>query len=758
MGGFEKGVKGGPGTGSGRLRRLLLSDFEINLAQFLERAVGADLDGSDRAIEEAGDFLVFEMLQAGEHQDLALFQGQAGEGEAQMHHLLGGGRLFGRRGFVIRLVMQVGRISGGGGGGVLAEVIGGHLARQVVDPRGEFTFVAVGVPVFENAVEDNLHQVLAGGRLVGQAHEKPVQAPVVALEEFTKLPDFSGTHGDHEFMVGGGFHDGGEANRGGSGVNSELRDRGEEHGKWSWAVCGREYRPGPERLQGFGEKDWRRAANRQCCGEPRPRLLLNCPTKTLIHAGGVICYLETRAGQNRRFTLFSTVMPPRLFLTAGLLLAGAGLILGSQPITPVPAAAGRRVATVQVRVAPDHRDWSYQLGESVKFKVTVTADNEPIDGVSVKYKIGPDLMPAEGKTAMVPLEGLVIDGGTMTQPGFLRCGVTTEVAGTLYRGTATAAFVPEKIAAMQTEPADFDAFWQAQKAELAKVPLEPRLTLLPDSCTDKVNVYHVSFRNVGPNWTAVPSRIYGILCEPKAPGKYPAVLRVPGAGVRPYFGDRDLAARGVITLEIGVHGIPVNLAQSVYDSLGSGALNGYWLFNFDSKETFYFHRIYLGCVRANDFLTAREIWNGKDLIVMGASQGGQLSIVTAALDPRVTGLSATHPAFCDVAAELHGRAGGWPHPFMPDPATGQPSRQATPAKIETATYYDTVNFARRLKVPGFYMWGYNDETCPPTSTFAAYNVIRAPKELAVELEQGHSYPPEQGAAINDWVVKFLGLP
>lgn len=450
-------------------------------------------------------------------------------------------------------------------------------------------------------------------------------------------------------------------------------------------------------------------------------------------------------------------MHPRLFVSAGLLLAIGTMALGDQPITPVPAQATLRLASVQVRVAPDHRDWTYQLGEPAKFKVLVTADNEPIDNGSVSYTVAPDMMPGVAKKAEVPLEGLVIDGGTLKEPGFLRCIVTTVVAGRTYKGIATAAFAPDKIATTQVESADFDEFWRTQKAELAKVPLEPLLTLLPEACTDKVNVYHVSFRNVGPNWTAVPSRIYGILCEPKVAGKYPAVLRVPGAGVRPYFGDRDLAARGTITLEIGVHGIPVNLPQSVYDSLAAGALNGYWLFNFDNKETFYYRRIYLGCVRANDFLTAREMWNGKDLIVMGASQGGQLSIVTAALDPRVTGLCATHPAFCDVAAELHGRAGGWPHPFMSDPVTGQPSLQGTPAKIATATYYDTVNFARRLKVPGFYLWGYNDEVCPPTSTFAAYNVITAPKQLAVEFEQGHSYPPEQGAAINDWAIKFLGL-
>ena len=283
------------------------------------------------------------------------------------------------------------------------------------------------------------------------------------------------------------------------------------------------------------------------------------------------------------------------------------------------------------------------------------------------------MMPGPAKPVVVPPEGLVIEAGTMSQPGFLRCVVTAEVAGRSYRGLATAAFAPEKIAALQVQPADFDAFWSAQLAELAKVPLEPQLTLLPEACTDKVNVYHVSFRNVGPDWTAASSRMFGILCEPRVPGKYPAVLRVPGAGVRPYFGDKDLAARGVITLEIGVHGIPVNMAPAVYDALYAGPLNGYWLFNFDSKETYYYHRIYLGCVRANDFLASREMWNGRDLVVMGASQGGQLAIVTAALDPRVTGLA--DDLCLAMAAESDKRiAGGSPRTHRADAASAAPHR------------------------------------------------------------------------------------
>jgi len=444
-----------------------------------------------------------------------------------------------------------------------------------------------------------------------------------------------------------------------------------------------------------------------------------------------------------------------LLAAANFTFADAPPAPAGVPIEPVPAGVTLRAATVRVIVAPDHRDWTYKMGESARFTVNVTADSEPVDNVSITYTVGPDLFPGEKKTIALPLSGLVIDAGTMTVPGFLRCIVTAEVGGHACRGLATAAFAPEQIKYTQVEPTDFDAFWDAGKAELAKVPMDARMTLLPDSCTSTVDVYHVSFRTIGPKGP-IGARIYGILCEPRAPGHYPAILKVPGAGVRPYSGDPELAAKGAIVLEIGVHGIPVNMAKEVYDELGAGALNGYWLFNFDDKEHYYYRRIYLSCIRANDFLTSRPGWDGKNLLVMGASQGGQLTIVTAALDHRVTGLSATHPAFCDVSAELQGRAGGWPHPFKPE-LNGSPSAQATPAKIATATYYDTVNFARRLRVPGYYNWGYNDETCPPTAAYAAYNTITAPKTLGLTLELGHSYTTEQYDAISGWITNFLGL-
>ena len=450
----------------------------------------------------------------------------------------------------------------------------------------------------------------------------------------------------------------------------------------------------------------------------------------------------------------------RICIAIAAALAAAISNSGEDPrssfsIAPVPPQADFRVAVARIVVAPDRADWTYRPGERVKFRIAVTADNTPVEGAVVDYSIGPEYQPVQWKTSAVPTTGLEIDGGTMNVPGFLRCKVTATIGGKTYVEAATAAFSPEKIEAVAEEPRDFDEFWRRGLAALAKVPVQSRATLLPDLCTDHVDTYHVRIRTIGEGWYG-GAYVYGILNVPKKPGKYPAVLKVPGAGVRPYFGDAGLAAKGAIVLEIGVHGLPVNLAKEVYDSLLAGALNNYWVFNLEDPEAYYYRRVILSCVRSVDFIAAHPAWNGRDVLVMGSSQGGMLAIDTAALDPRVTALQATHPAMCDLTGPLHGRAGGWPHMFQPRD-DGTPSQHATPEKIRTSGYYDTVNFARRVKVPGFYIWGYNDEACPPTSTHAAFNAITAPKTLALELEQGHTYPDEQNRATYAWVESVLGL-
>lgn len=412
--------------------------------------------------------------------------------------------------------------------------------------------------------------------------------------------------------------------------------------------------------------------------------------------------------------------------------------------------AQQRTGVVSVRVAPDRADWTYEPGQPVTFQITVVRDGHLVSGASVNYQIGPEMMPPTiSRSEAIGASGLLVPGGTMKEPGFLRCIATVIVDGKTYRGLGTAGFKPEAILPTTEDPADFDAFWNTGKQDLAKLPIDAQLTLLPDYSTPTVETYHVSLQNIG--MTGAPSRLYGILCVPKGDGKYPAVLNVPGAGVRPYRGMVSLAQKGIITFQIGIHGLPVNLDQGVYDSLGRGALANYPTFGLDDKSRYYYRRVYLGCVRANDFLTSLPKWNGRDLAVTGGSQGGALSIVTAALDPRVKGLAAYFPALSDVTGYLQGRAGGWPHMFR---ASGEGSHR-TADKIATSKYYDVVNFARRIRVPGLYSWGYNDETCPPTSMYSAYNVIPGQKNLLLALETGHNTTPEQTERVDRWLETFL---
>jgi cephalosporin-C deacetylase len=396
---------------------------------------------------------------------------------------------------------------------------------------------------------------------------------------------------------------------------------------------------------------------------------------------------------------------------------------------------------IKVSIAPDNTDWTYKTGEQVKFKVQITKNSEPVQNVRIKYEVGPEMMPAVIKDSLQLKDGyLIIKGGTMKEPGFLRCTVTAEVDGYRYRGLATVGFSPELIQPTTEVPADFNEFWAKAKNDVASLPLNPKLVLLPERCTEKVNVYHASIEYFKPG-----TRLYGILCVPKKPGKYPALLRVPGAGVRPYTGVIDMAEYGIITFEIGIHGIPVTMEESFYDLLRYNALEGYWLFNVDDRDRYYYKHVYIGCTRAVDFIFSLPEFDGKNLAVYGQSQGGGLSIITAALDSRVKYLAAYWPALCDLTGFLHNRASGWP------PVNGNKD------KIETSKYYDAVNFARMLKIPGFYSWGYNDLSCAPTTMYAAYNVINAPKELFLVQETGHWTYPEQVDRGHQWLrEKLLG--
>lgn len=400
---------------------------------------------------------------------------------------------------------------------------------------------------------------------------------------------------------------------------------------------------------------------------------------------------------------------------------------------------------IAVMVSPDHTDWNYGLGEKCEFTVSVYKAQNLLRDVVIDYELGPVMYTDVKKDNVRLKDGTCRLTGRMDKPGYYRCKVRAHSGGRTYEGLATVAFAPEKIEAAAQKPADFKAYWERNISQARQTPLDSRMRLLHERCTDKVNVYEVSFQN-----EQYGSRIYGILCMPKAEGQYPALLRVPGAGVRPYSGDTYTASKGAITLEIGIHGIPVTMNQDVYDRLADGALREYYHFNTDNPTSFYYRRVVLGVIRAIDFIDQLPQYNHKALGVTGSSQGGALSIMAAGLDSRVTCYAAVHPALCDHEAFLKGRAGGWPHYYYYDT---KPSDKT----IENIRHYDVVNFARCITVPGWFSWGYNDEVCPPTSMQAAYNSVKAPKEFRPYLQTGHYWYQEQWDEWCEWLWNKLGI-
>ena len=421
----------------------------------------------------------------------------------------------------------------------------------------------------------------------------------------------------------------------------------------------------------------------------------------------------------------------------------------------LPLSAQIRGNNIVVTVEPDHQDWHYQTGEKAQFVVEVRKSGTLLDGVIIDYATGPEMYQTVRKSTVLK-DGTMKLYGTMTEPGFFRVDVTAHVDGKDYRGACAAAFAPERLQPSTVMPQDFEQFWQEAIAEARKVDLDPTKRLLPERCTKDVDVYEVSFNN-----SKRGSRTYGILCVPiDKPGaegaKYPALLRVPGAGVRPYGGDIYTASQGAVTLEIGIHGIPVTMEQKVYTDLNEGALSGYWEWGMDDRDKSYYKHVIIGCIRALDYIEQYTPWNGRECGVTGSSQGGFLSLATAGLDKRITYYAPVHAALCDHTNSLRGVACGWPHYFY---QMKNEELKTKNAQIETSRYYDGVNFARLItdKQQGWFSFGYCDDVVPPTTAWSTYNTVTGPKEISPYQMTWHFWYQEQWDEWEAWLLKQMGI-
>lgn len=401
---------------------------------------------------------------------------------------------------------------------------------------------------------------------------------------------------------------------------------------------------------------------------------------------------------------------------------------------------------------PNHADWIYKTGEKATVEVQFYKYGIPQDGVTVSYEIGGDMMPAETSGSVTLKQGkAVIPVGTMKEPGFRDCRLTATVDGKSYKHHVKLGFSPEKIKPYTQMPKDFKEFWENNKAESAKYPLTYTKELAKEYCTDKVDCYLIKLM-----LNSRGQSIYGYLFYPKnaTKGSCPVVLCPPGAGIKTIkepLRHKYYAEEGCIRFEIEIHGLNPTMTAEEFKEISNafnGRENGYLNNGLENRDNYYMKRVYLGCVRSIDLLTSLSEWDGKNVIVQGGSQGGALALITTGLDPRVTACVANHPALSDMAGYKAGRAGGYPHFFRTE-------GMDTPEKLKTMAYYDVVNFARLIKVPTYITWGYNDDVCPPTTSYAVYNTLDCPKEALITPINEHWTSNDTEYGQLQWILKHL---
>lgn len=378
---------------------------------------------------------------------------------------------------------------------------------------------------------------------------------------------------------------------------------------------------------------------------------------------------------------------------------------------------------------PNHADWLYKTGEKAEVDVGFYLYGMPLD-IEVSYEIGPDMMPATSSGKIKLKNGrATIDMGTMKQAGFLDLRLTAQHENKKYQHHVKVGFSPEKLKPYTKNPSDFDAFWKTNIDEARKTPINVTCKRVDKYSTDDTDCYLLKIK------TDKRHSIYGYLTRPKKEGKYPVVLCPPGAGIKTIKEPmRNLyyAKNGFIRLEMEIHGLNPEMTDEQFKEITSAFdyENGYLTNGLDNRDNYYMKHVYTACVRAIDYLTSLPDWDGRNVFVQGGSQGGALSLITAGLDPRVTACVANHPALSDMAGYLDNRAGGYPH-------FNRTNAMLTPQKVETMAYFDVVNFARRITCPVYLTWGYNDNVCPPTTSYIVWNLITAPKESLITPVNEH---------------------
>jgi cephalosporin-C deacetylase len=390
---------------------------------------------------------------------------------------------------------------------------------------------------------------------------------------------------------------------------------------------------------------------------------------------------------------------------------------------------------------PYHASGIYALGETAGWHVTL-----PWSAPAATYVIRKNNLDEIGRGTIHPGTPANIEA-RLDEPGMVYVEVTDDTPGAKPHALG-AAVAPERIQPSIAAPADFDAFWAAKIEALRKVPPNPRLTVKPSE-KDGVDFAILEMDHLDGR------HIWGQVAKPHDPTNkqtFPGLIQLQWASP-PYPLQKtwvtDRAAQGWLAVNIEPHDVLPDAPKEYYEALPE-ALKNYNTIETRNRDKNYFLYMYLADIRAVDYLASRPDWDGKTLVVMGTSMGGQQGLCAAGLDPKVTALIVHVPAGADANGTAHGRRTGYPFWNPNDPKV-----------LETAQYFDTVNCAARIKVPSLVSMGFIDTATAPVGIWAAYNQIKGPKEVVPLQLSPHNHlatPEQQSAALvrdEEWLAALV---
>jgi cephalosporin-C deacetylase len=291
-------------------------------------------------------------------------------------------------------------------------------------------------------------------------------------------------------------------------------------------------------------------------------------------------------------------------------------------------------------------------------------------------------------------------------------------------------------------PADFDAFWDDVLEKTAQVALEPDVVYDPLRSTAAIDVYEVFFTSLDQvriaGWYAVPRNR-----EDRLPG----LLQVPGYNMEPPV-PKNWAAKGYAAFSVAPRG---KLRSNRQFNPGYPGLLTYGMVD---RNTYSYRGFYMDACRGVEFLLGRDEVNSDRIGVTGHSQGGGLTVSTAALRPEIKAAAAGAPYLCGYmdAIEL---TDAYPYQEITDYLRANPGSRDQVE--ETLAYFDGINLAHRINCPMIVSVGLQDSTCPPETGFAMFNAIAsADKKIYAYDGHGHDANGHQhGAVIDAFLAEHL---